>query len=542
MKVLKDYFHARNNNILKARLRGYHKLKATNSIGLLRKVNESLTDCCFSEVGHFSSKHILGSGIYSAEQIVKQIMLQRHAGLHLNNALLFSLGTGTEVAYPMPKKWRDILSDHGFQINYCRCLLLWIGLVVLYYGYGILCIGRFALNSFFSIFNKRAVVKEKHAYFENLTNSNLPQPDKAGLSHDIISWYSKWDGRVNDLSNICHGVRNAIPIVAGNIRVEYKAPPFNSVNSFRSLIKFVCWSVTAIAIAFIDLLRGRWWHALLLAESAKAKVVQLSEPEALASDYLFHYSGTIYRPMWTYEAEKKGSRIICYFYSTSEQVKLPSGYESQRYEWGAASWPVYLVWDNYQADVIRRDIDENADIIVVGPIWFSTSSIELPDIPERSIAVFDIQPHRQSSYFGFITLADYHAQFPKLHVNFLTDIHSILSENKVSMVFKRKREIDKKSSVKKYTRVVQTLSLSKDVIIIDPSVSPVKVIGKCKGVISMPFTSTALYLCEQGIPSAYYDPTGWIQKDDRGAHGIPILSGIDELRIWVESVFNDGSL
>jgi polysaccharide biosynthesis PFTS motif protein len=49
----------------------------------------------------------------------------------------------------------------------------------------------------------------------------------------------------------------------------------------------------------------------------------------------------------------------------------------------------------------------------------------------------------------------------------------------------------------------------------------------------MPFTSTALLGREMGKPSIYYDPHGLVQKDDRAAHGIPIVTGPDELHAWI---------
>ena len=78
------------------------------------------------------------------------------------------------------------------------------------------------------------------------------------------------------------------------------------------------------------------------------------------------------------------------------------------------------------------------------------------------------------------------------------------------------------------------------VVNLDPSTSPIRVIESCNAVISYPFTSTAILARENGKPSVYYDPVSLIQKDDRGAHGIEILSGIDELREWVARVFCKG--
>lgn len=536
MNFVVNYYTRFKRNIC---ISGYRKITQSNKIGMLRRVQESLVDCHFDAIDNYALDKVYNASKTNAELITRQFLLQRHSGTKMNDALLYSIGNESKIVYPLPKEWRETLKENGFQIDTIKSMILWVGLIALYFGYGVLFIGRCVINSLSSIFIKRSLDPGKYAYFENLTPGNLPQPDKTGNSYDIVSWYSKWDGCAKDLSSICHGVQNVVPTIVGGIRVECIDPPFKYLYSFKGLIQFILWGVVAIPIAAIDALRGRWWHALILAEAAKAKVVQLTDPDALACDYLFHYSGTIYKPMWTYETEKIGSRIICYFYSTSEQVKLPGGYESQRYEWGAASWPHYLVWDHFQAEMIRRDIDLHASIHVVGPIWFSTSSDELPEIPERSIAVFDIQPQNETSYRGFTTLADYVVQNPKLHIDFLNDIKDLLSDLDVTMVFKRKREIDKKRTVKEYAELVKKFSESNDVIMINPSISPIKVMEKCKGVISMPFTSTALYMRDQGIPSIYYDPTGWIQKDDRGAHGIPIVSGIEELRGWFLSIFKN---
>ena len=71
---------------------------------------------------------------------------------------------------------------------------------------------------------------------------------------------------------------------------------------------------------------------------------------------------------------------------------------------------------------------------------------------------------------------------------------------------------------------------------INPDYDALSVIQKTKASISMPFSSTAVLAKEEGRPSVYYDPTDIIQKDDRAAHGIPILNGIGELKVWIKSI------
>ena len=105
------------------------------------------------------------------------------------------------------------------------------------------------------------------------------------------------------------------------------------------------------------------------------------------------------------------------------------------------------------------------------------------------------------------------------------------------MAFKRKLEIGIPGSSKQYKKLVQEMSQKSNVTIVPPEVSAMQLVGQCAAVISMPFTSTVLYWREQNIPSTYYDPTGWIQCDDRAAHGIRVLIGIEELRDWIWNTF-----
>jgi polysaccharide biosynthesis PFTS motif protein len=100
------------------------------------------------------------------------------------------------------------------------------------------------------------------------------------------------------------------------------------------------------------------------------------------------------------------------------------------------------------------------------------------------------------------------------------------------MVHKRKRNIGKLIHPQ-YEALVSSLAESCGVVSIDPNISAIRVIESCSAVISMPFTSTALLGRDMGKPSVYYDPHGVVQKDDRAAHGIEILSGSGELRDWL---------
>ena len=67
-------------------------------------------------------------------------------------------------------------------------------------------------------------------------------------------------------------------------------------------------------------------------------------------------------------------------------------------------------------------------------------------------------------------------------------------------------------------------------------ISIIHVIESSVAVIFMPFTSAALIAKEMGKPSIYYDPSGMLQKDNRAAHGIQVISEIDKLENWLKTI------
>ena len=87
---------------------------------------------------------------------------------------------------------------------------------------------------------------------------------------------------------------------------------------------------------------------------------------------------------------------------------------------------------------------------------------------------------------------------------------------------------------KKYIRnFYKKLKQNPKVIYIDSKISPYKLIENSKCVISLPFTSTSVAASYLGIKSIYYDPTGEVIYDDLSSNGVPLISGIDNLRNWL---------
>lgn len=517
-----DMVKKRHRSRLRQIMRGYRSLKQAGHLARIAALKQALTtyQLKLSERG-------------LAEISVRQYLLIRVGDLNLNRALLLALGKKRgRVVFHLPEEWREILSQHGFEVAHFRSALLWQLYIFMLLFYGILQVVEILLAG--RVSERKPDQKiPPHAYFPALVTGNLPQTMGSTQSHDVISWYLQWAGRVKDIRTIYHSVISAQPIEVGNISVETRQGPLPALRGVIELSKFSLWGFYACISAAVNWLRGRWWHALLLNQSALAAQARILPAAYLAREYMFHNSGWVYRPLWTYEAERKGSVITFYFYSTNCEVfKRSDGYPPVTYGWGAATWPHYLVWDDHQADFVRRAVGQNAKTSVVGPIWFQSSAVEMYKIDKPGVAVFDVAPHRASQYCTLGLDSEFYAAGTA--ESFLEHIANAVNELEVPMLWKRKRDIGKVAHPH-YRYIADRLSASKWVTSIVPTISPFRVIESSCAVISMPFTSTALIAREMGKPSAYYDPTMQLQGDDRAAHGIPIISGPDELKTWLAS-------
>ncbi len=514
---------------------GYRLLKNSNLLSKISDINQILTTESLKIKEKCFSKYIFGSGIDHAEVISRQYLLMRLLGQHLNRALLFSLGkSNAGVVYYLPPEWRECIRKKGFKVSSFRTALQWNAFVAIMLAYGIVKIVKIIFNGIRAALKQSKQKPKNYVYFNALSPNTLPQPCKDGRSHDIISWYMQWDGRIKDIDMLCHDVINSKPCILDGKPVVPISSPIPQLAEIRKLLQFTVWGLGAIIIATLDFFRGYWWHSVLLNQAALAKQLRLQNPEFLAENYFFHNSSWIYRPLWTYEAERLGKRITFYFYSTNcENFKRVNAYPPPVYGYQAMNWPHYLVWDEYQADFVRRMVGESAPISIVGPIWLHTSSEEMPNLKGRSVAVFDITPFCSSIYQSMGI--DFEFYVPKISKQFLHDIQEITNNYGYMMLWKRKRKLKNESSIvhPEYLFFAEKLSNSQNVIIVDSDISAFRVIEASEFVISMPFTSTALIARQLGKPSCYYDPCCLLQKDDRAAHGIEIIQGSKELKQWL---------
>lgn len=522
---------------LRQSIRGYRKLRSSGELGRIADVKQDLTEHMLGLGRKNFSSIVMGCGIASGEIVVRQFLLLHLGGISLNRALLSSLGkVQGKVVYPLPKVWREILVLHKFEVDHFKSALLWQFYIFTALLYGI---AKICMIAFFGIYFKKKKVPndQRTVYFVDLNVGHLPKNISGGKSYDVISWYLQWPGRDPDINLISHGVTNSSSV--GNLPFKVHKRPLPELVGWVAIMRYCIWGCFASIIAVLDCLRGRWWHALLLNQSALAAQVRTVPKYSLAKEYLFHNSSWIYRPLWTYEAERLGSTITFYFYSANcEGYKQPSGYPPSYIGYKAMNWPRYLVWDEFQADFVRRVVGVHSSIYVVGSIWFQDSFSSMPLVHQAAIAVFDMTPQRSSRYYMHCEATE--ILVPAAANKFLLDASSLIQQHDVLMLWKRKRNIGRLAHPQ-YRNFATKLAESSHIVLIEPDISAMRVIEASVAVISMPFTSTALIAREMGKPSVYYDPTGLVQKDDRAAHGIEVLSNSDELNNWMNAVLGTGN-
>ena len=510
-------------------MRGYRILKNSKKLDAIASVKKCLTVEINSINEGCFSRRIYGAGLKYAEKITTQYLLVKIGGLGLNKALLYSVGEeGGRVIYPLPKFWRRVIESHNFKVSNFWCSLLWQLYIILYLGFGLLKVLKIFLSGAGDFKSKNSSNKcSSYVYFDGLVEGNL-QNEIEGR-RNIFSWYLQWHGRKKNIQSLKHNVGAcSAQINLAKHRIEFQRSPVPSLVGLISRLQYLSWGLTASLIAFVDALRGHWWHAFLLNQAADLGKVIHTKPHMMAREYLFHNSGWIYRPLWTYEAEARGSEISFYFYSTNcENFMKKDGSTSISYGWKAMTWSRYLVWDDRQAEYIKEAVGIQ-NISVVGEIWF-LNGMQFDAPIAFDVAVFDVQPVRNSFYCTLGLEIEYYR--PNTSILFLSDIYNLLSDRMV-VALKIKREINKLAHPQ-YVEYLKGLALSPNFLNIDSKVYSVDIIEKCIAVISMPFTSTAIQGRAAGKPSVYYDPEGLIEKNDPAAHGIPIISGKLELEHWI---------
>lgn len=513
--------------------KGFNKLLNNNGDDFYYKILEDVKNINFNIKKSKFSKNIFGNNINNQELIIKQFLINNffhpaRKEISISRSILKSFSQNKSLIFPLHKLYFKLFESRNIKLNKFLCLFYWNIYIFIYFLYGILNI----LKINFFLFTKINRNYNKGVYFISPPKESLNIKQNNNSKNDlnyfffIIDYYTKISKK---LKFILHPY---IGISSFDInKVVYKfSEKFNLNLSFKNKFRFILWSFKVSILCLFDLFRGRWWHPLLLSQSIERKLVELLNSEDLHELYLFNNTtGFVYKPMWTYEAEKKGIMCILYFYSLNYNPLTKKKIEPEGLS--ISNWNYLSVWGKEHEDQLKNQINNNFKVFSYYPVYLNTGYMDFSLNINKFISIFDVTPirpiYRKSNFFS--------SQFTitKNVIKFIDDIIQISKKNNINVILKIKRvhsNIDKY-----YLNYLNNQIEKKNIIVLNEEISTISLIKKSKLVISYPLTSISKLAASLSVKNIYYSPID-LKIDESLLLNSEIIYGQNELDMNLKKI------
>lgn len=511
---------------IKTQLRGFDCIYPKN---IFENLRDSLT------ISKINIKKSNINSIYgdNSEIITRQFLL--NSNIHyITSKILFYFGENkinNKVSIALPNQWLIIISQQNIRINFLLSFLKWYLKIFLLFLYNEL----FLIKNFFYCFYNFLIYKNTnknfgdHVYFIGLNTKNfsnhIEKTNNVVTNLNLV--YLNYQYK-----NILHDCSDVKTFYDNNTKVQYSPLFFNYPR--QSFLKLTLWVFKSFFKQIFFFLIFDWPSILLLRENFINSKFKYQNSEFLPKKYLFHNSNWTYRPAWTYEVEKFGTRIELYFYSVnitpfnSYSVKgIPYyGYKSM-------NWPYYLLWDNFQADYLNLITSKENSYKIIGPVNFSNQNNFYFNKRKKTIAVFDVQPLRDTIYklTGGIELNYYTIDNCK---NFIIDIFQMCNENGFDIIYKKKRDVGKLLHLE-YKNLINKLTESDFFFSIDECASLIDIFKYTDIVICQPYTSVAIIAKIYGKNVIFYESSDILLPNDFSTHQIPFVKTRKHLESFIKN-------
>lgn len=501
--------------------KGYDKLLKNKNLKFVRDIKNSLM---LTTVLADTSKYF-----YNRELSLRQYLLSYFGLQRLERSILFFLGSGLSIKFlPLTGSQLKVLRSHGIKASWFWTKFSLISFLIYIHFKAIYFLFKLVISNQIDYFYQGN--SRKKVYFINISKINFPDPYKDNKSYDIISWYTSFF----KAKNIEFYHNESLKMKAKKIgENEIKYIPYffpKPENNFLFFKEAVCLFIKS----FQNLFSKNYPNSCLIYEDLISLFFKNASRNQIFNEYLFCYSSNVYRPIWTYFAESKGSKIILYHQSSCHSLpsihkndKIPANY------FPIMSWSKMLIWDEYFLNEIRDFTPYIKEIEVVGPIDYGFKKIEIPEILDSKniISIFDTPPVKIKEWFGFTTANEYGFIKPEPHIKFINDIiEASESFSNLKLIIKPKREISKKIQELKYENLIKSVSMLDNIIILNPNLPAKRIIERSKLVISFPGTSTSTIAKSIGVKTIFYDSTGISFPKRNSLYGVSLIKDINNLR------------
>ncbi len=526
---------SKKEQIIQNALDGYDILKNKASLSNLDNIKYELlkVDLIFDNL--YLSNFIFKKNIPNTNILTKQILFSTLIDLNFNIKYLNSIKLSSNISYPLPKRWQNVLIKQNIKVSTFRCNLLWYIFLIKCWFNGLKNIFKICIYSIISILKKDKSFDNIYSYCFNLNELALEYDYINKKSKIFLNWYSNYIEN-NIHLNLFHNVSSIKNKKINNkITIKYNKHSLPFFINFKQLFYFLFYCLYLTIQSFFKFLLGRWENLLLFNETVQYLQVKCINSDLLAKDYLFNNSMNIYKPLWTYEAEIKGSNVIYYFYSKPSYYYITSNLINNVLieKLKLQTWNTYFVWDNSDKLFLINFVNYPRNIFTTGSILFGKP---FNKFNFTYISIFDIQSMIDEYYKLLGVSEEYY--IPEIAIQFLSDIKKVASKYNFKIIYKRKRNI-KNMLHPNLIKFIDNYFQKEFIYQIDPDYCAFDVIKNSIATISMPFTSTAFIGKELNKPSIFYDPTGLVSKNNNNSNGIQIINKIDELDNWANQIFKN---
>ena len=429
--------------------------------------------------------------------------------------------------FPVPPTYKEILNKYNIRLDIIYNYISWFFFVFSYYlNFFRTLVNLLKEKIFYSSCIKNSLPKKKIIIIDNVKFNDFFQNEKK--KYNIINWFN--DNYPGSYLVFASNKNSKIEFLDNYAKIK------NSYSLFLYNINFFkIFQISLILILknFFYLISFRWGEILLSSEILISKIVR---PNLETNISFFRiWSNDVYEPIWVKKLKLLNVQFQSFilFNNIINEMSVPYAEKYQNLEcdyegFFLLTWSNYLVWDSYSAKYLKERLSSQAKIKIIKPLTFSDSNHKIRSTDQKSVGIFIYESHKWS--FGVTQFADYSMINKKLIHYFIKDILEVAKKYSVKIYLKRKRNLEKKFQVLKTENFFKNLDNLIDIV--DPSISPFRLIDETNASISLPFTSTGFIGLSYKKPSIYYDPITWVSKNDPSASGVNIVTGKEELDKW----------
>ncbi len=312
----------------------------------------------------------------------------------------------------------------------------------------------------------------------------------------------------------------------------------SGIKNFQ-FYNFLIWFIKNLFYSIYQLFHLRWYYILLLPENIKAAVVKYSNYGCNKIN-IFFWLNNIYKPLWT-NKNLNNKSDTCLIYGGIFDEILVKGKTELEPDWIGTE---ICTWENHLVLTERH----REFLIKKYPIKIKTEFIKKPfiinskkineELPKNYMAVFAYENRRHNVGIG--TFAEYEYSngrnyiHGKLIFDFYNDLLNICKKNNIKLVTKRKKK-GNKSSIKLINNFFNRLSDDSNFIQLDAEDDVIDIIKKSLCCVSLPITSTGVLAQKYNIPSSFYDPYNWINRQDPSLSNVKVYN-FTELDTWLKNL------